>query len=152
VAVFSFAFLATGTFAAEISTPAIPTAGFGELLTDPEMYAAIYGCSVTNLTNKAQSVRIDFVNHRASIVPEAADPLGASCNPMTGTEVTIGPEETYAASCAITVYVLPPGDFRQEAVRCRVDELTGNAANWKISLCATPTPTKGGATVCVEGY
>ena len=139
--------------AVEVATPAIPTWNLGALITDPPGRAASYICSVTNLTNKAQTVTIEFLNEKGKIIPVSEDPYQFYC--MADVPVTIDPQKTYTRLCPVTTSAnVTDGLFVQFAARCRVTELTGNADNWKVSLCALGVNDDDinhtGSQICVQ--
>ena len=139
--------------ASEISTPAVPTAGFGVPEDDPLRYVAEYSCAVTNLSQKPQEVLIKFLNERGEVLPSPDDLYGFDCDPVAGNAVTIQPQETYPGRCSVTEYYGSGVFFTQKAVRCSISEFSGNTANWQVSLCAHAPLTVSfeEAAVCVQG-
>mgnify|MGYP001823796630 CR=1 FL=1 len=154
-------FISASSFAGEVSTPVIPTAHLGLPISDPSGLIAYYKCTVTNLSQKTQTIVIDFVNENGDVLPSPQDGYNQQCYPPGGSDQTLQPQATFVATCSVvewySAYLSYP-EFFQKAVRCRVNEFTGNAANWQLSLCAstpyplaTPTPYFGEAKVCVQG-
>ncbi len=162
VLTFAVACLAFGTgatIAADVSTPVLPTQGYGLPISDPSGLIAYYKCSVTNLTQKAQTIFVQFVNDAGEVIPSARDGYNQQCSPPADSEQTLQPQETLVARCSIVEWYdeyLGLPEFFQDAVRCRVSEFTGNTANWMVSLCVAtpynvfPTPYYGEAGLCVQ--